>query len=682
MDLPHGGRLRHFFKEWCTITHDREVLNNIAGVKIPFVGDPPVQTKLPREIPMNSKQKAFVDQKLESMLKDRCIMKLKAPLKDGWMNSIFLTPKRDSSFRLICNLSSLNEHILYRHFLMHTIQHALNMMNKSWFLASIDLKDAFSLLYLARSEQKYTQFQWRRQTYCYRSMPQGIAIGPITFVRTTKPLIAWLRAQGVNIMIYIDDTFLCAASAEKLRKDIEITIRAFERFGLVINYSKSILTPVLKLDFLGFSVDAQRYVVSLLQSKRERIFRMCEAILQKPDKAITIRHLAKIIGTFVSCFPCSLQAQLHYRKLERFKILKLQYLSWDSKIVLSELCITEIHWWSVHIFSHAFERQLSQMPINEEMSVDSSGYGWGCAFRGQAAKSRFNAQHMSLSINSKELLAIKFGIQSFLSQLRDSHLLVLSDNRTAISCVRRRGSKQEFRDNLTVELFQMLAKNNITLSITHLAGKLNKTADFYSRTFTAVNTRTEWSLSPFAMQLIKQIAPPFNIDLFASHLNAKHEIFCSRYPSPGAFHIDSFTMSWSGYHPLIHAPYSLIQRVFKKIRQDQVQIAICILPNWKTAIWYPEMLALSVKRPYILPRRVTRELRLPWDPNQQHPLNKTLRLLLVILSGSSSPNKTFRATTQTMLPNLLGENARKNKCPLSFDDGNPSVMKRMRTSLI
>ena len=82
-----------------------------------------------------------------------------------------------------------------------------------------------------------------------------------------KPLLAWLRSQGVHIMIYIDDTLICTESYEKLLHDIEITMGAFECFGFIVNRQKSILIPSLQLDFLGFTLDTDLYRIVLTMSK-------------------------------------------------------------------------------------------------------------------------------------------------------------------------------------------------------------------------------------------------------------------------------------------------------------------------------------------------------------------------------------------------------------------------------
>ena len=56
-------------------------------------------------------------------------------------------------------------------------------------------------------------------------------------------------------------------------------------------------------------------------------------------KHVTIRQLAKLIGLYISTFPASNHAALHYRHLERLKVrqLKINNDKWDRKISIDSL---------------------------------------------------------------------------------------------------------------------------------------------------------------------------------------------------------------------------------------------------------------------------------------------------------------------------------------------------------
>ena len=64
--------------------------------------------------------------------------------EDGQVISpIFLRYKKDGSPRPIINLKNLNSHIVYSHFKIETLKHALDLISEGCWLASFDIKDAY-----------------------------------------------------------------------------------------------------------------------------------------------------------------------------------------------------------------------------------------------------------------------------------------------------------------------------------------------------------------------------------------------------------------------------------------------------------------------------------------------------------------------------------------------------------
>ena len=63
--------------------------------------------------------------------------------EDKYISPIFLTPKSDGSFRMILNLKKVNDHMPYIHFKMETIKSVLNLVTPNYYMAKIDIKDAY-----------------------------------------------------------------------------------------------------------------------------------------------------------------------------------------------------------------------------------------------------------------------------------------------------------------------------------------------------------------------------------------------------------------------------------------------------------------------------------------------------------------------------------------------------------
>ena len=75
-----------------------------------------------------------------------------------FLSTIFVRPKKDGSYRMILNLKPLNEFVSYYHFKMDTIYTTLKLMRPGCFMASVDLKDAYYSVPVAKEDRKYLKF--------------------------------------------------------------------------------------------------------------------------------------------------------------------------------------------------------------------------------------------------------------------------------------------------------------------------------------------------------------------------------------------------------------------------------------------------------------------------------------------------------------------------------------------
>ena len=75
------------------------------------------------------------------------------------ISPIFARGKKDGSVRIILDLSLLNKFIVYRHLKMDTFAHALTLITKNCFMASVDRKDAYYCVSIATDDRKYLRFR-------------------------------------------------------------------------------------------------------------------------------------------------------------------------------------------------------------------------------------------------------------------------------------------------------------------------------------------------------------------------------------------------------------------------------------------------------------------------------------------------------------------------------------------
>ena len=124
----------------------------------------------------------------------------------------------------------------------------------------------------------------------------------------------------------------------------------------------------------------------------------------------------------------------------------------------------------------------------------------------------------------------------------------------------------KYCNDLAFDIWSWAVKKDIWLSASHVPGVENNIADLKSRYF---YDNKEWSLNPYMFEKVCEKFGKPEIDLFATCLNAKCELYVSFKPEPNAFVVDAFTQNWNDIKGYGFPPFSLIGRILAKIKWDE-----------------------------------------------------------------------------------------------------------------
>ena len=200
--------------------------------------------------------------------------------------TIFLRPKKDGLHRPIINLKRLNAFVTYYHFKMETIRTAIQLIRPGCYMASIDLKDAYFSVPIAREHRKFLRFTWDNKLYEFTCLPFGLACAPRVFTKVMKPLVASLRLQGYESCDYLDDSLLLGRTYQECVENVRARLTLTRNLGFTVNEKKSVLTPAQQIDFLGFHLDSKLMRISLPEPKVQSIVSSIEGLLQKQTPII------------------------------------------------------------------------------------------------------------------------------------------------------------------------------------------------------------------------------------------------------------------------------------------------------------------------------------------------------------------------------------------------------------
>ena len=314
-----AGQLREHVSAWESLTSYSFILDAIKHYHIEF--EVPYQAQEPRHIYSSLSDKEVIDGEISKLLL-KGVIERTGHTGNGFASNVFVRPKKDGTYRMILNLKSLNDFVVYQHFNMDNILTALKLMRPKCFMASGDLKDAYYSVPIALEDRKFLKFEWKGDYYQYTCLPNGLACAPRLFTKILKAIYAHLHCVGHVSMGHIDDSFLVGYTRSACELNIQHTVECFASLGFVIHPEKSVLIPTQELEFLGFLLNSISMTNRLPPSKPAHVKSACEDLLS--ETKLTIRELAHVIGLLVSSLPGLQFGRLHYRQLEKDKSRALQ----------------------------------------------------------------------------------------------------------------------------------------------------------------------------------------------------------------------------------------------------------------------------------------------------------------------------------------------------------------------
>lgn len=508
---------------------------------------------------------------------------------------------------------------------MEDYRTVLKLLDHNYYMATLDLKDAYFCLAVNEHDKKKLRFIWKSQMYQFNVLPFGLCTAPFVFTKLLKPVLKYLRSSGLISVNYLDDFISIGQSYTECAYNIETTMNVLQSLGFIINREKSVITPNTECKFLGFIFNSEDMTLCLPQEKKQRIIDKTVELLR--TKKCTIRYFAKFIGILTSSCPAVRYGWMYTKVFEREKFLALGNSdNYNRKMVIAESVREDLRWWQLNIKNSCCPIRGNDYHL--EIYSDASTSGWGVACGDQSSHGNWTEPELTMHINILELKAAFYGLKIFASKLQCCDILLRIDNKTAICYINRMGGVQHTQLNdLARTIWQWCELRNIYVFASYIKSSDNVVADYESR---KINVDTEWELAEYAFTEITDKLGVPTFDLFASSQNYK----CRRYASwkldPYSEIVDAFTFNWKNLSFYAFPPFSIISKVLQKIIKDQAE-GILVVPYWRSQPWYPLWTKLIVSDTiFFSPNKYL--LHSPFRP--YHPLHADLTLVAARLSGS------------------------------------------------
>ena len=158
--------------------------------------------------------------------------------------------------------------IYYYYYRMASIKDVSQNLRHGDWAATVDLKDAYLHVPIAKEHRRFLRFWWRGRSYQFRRLPFGLSSAPRTFTRVTLPIVTLCRARGIRLIAYLDDFLILARSRRELSSHTSIFLDILDKSGFQRNPKKCHLQPRQRFEYLGLLWDSRSLKV-LLQARSQ-----------------------------------------------------------------------------------------------------------------------------------------------------------------------------------------------------------------------------------------------------------------------------------------------------------------------------------------------------------------------------------------------------------------------------
>ena len=530
----------------------------------------------------NKNKDGALHEAVQAMRTKKEIVHVRKPTTLGYYSRLFLVPKPLKRWRPVIGLSILNSHLHVPTFKMETAESIWKSIRYGEWVTSIDLTDAYFHVPIHHQSQKYLRFQTMKGVFQFHALPFGVATAPLEFTWIVKEVKLIAQVRNLRIHQYLDDWLLRSPTKEQCLVDSQNLVKLVQELGWLINFQKSELIPMQKLDFLGYHFDLQRGLVFPTPKKLDWLKNQTISI--RKSLVLTPRKLMSVIGTLSSIEKTVPLGRLHMRPFQWY--LKSHWKfpqSLDKRIQVTVNFLKHLKWWE------DLQNLMAGAPINPHVHnnlvfTDASQKGWGAHLNDLVSSGLWSNKESQPHINVLELKAVLLALKGLQEHLQGKRVLICSDNSTVVSYLNKEGGTHSIE--MCTLIWRILAFTNsrrIQIRARHVPGSLNEIADSLSRRDKVI--QTEWSLH---QQIFNQICRVWHtpmVDLFATHLNHKLPIYVSPVPDKKAWKMDALNICSEGLDSYVFCSVAILPQVVKKIITYPCRM-IVLAPGWQGCLGF------------------------------------------------------------------------------------------------
>ena len=112
------------------------------------------------------------------------------------------------------------------------------MVSKGGFISTDNLEEGYWQVRLNKNHRNYVGVSLDGKFYVANVLILGICDAVFAFAKLVRPVVRYLRSRGINILVYIDDSFICHLSEQLSIKSRNFLLHTLIRCGWLLSVPK------------------------------------------------------------------------------------------------------------------------------------------------------------------------------------------------------------------------------------------------------------------------------------------------------------------------------------------------------------------------------------------------------------------------------------------------------------
>jgi len=399
--------------------------------------------------------------------------------------------------------------------IMHimSLDHAIEFMHPNYFLAKMDISNAFREVPIHNSGWENLSFEWQGVFYMDTRLPFGLRNAPEIFTRITNLIRAMLSTKGIKAtVVYVDDFLIVAQTIEACTQAWLMLKELLTKLGFTVNMKVHKSVPPTKcLTFLGIILDTDVnqdasgiMQARVAQDKLDLILSEAKAVAN--CSMIRRKNLESLVGklNFISKVVYGSRPYLRrmidclYKSKDRLipitKGLQLDVAFWiefaqefNGKAIIIENPIIPPHYLSVDAATDGIKGQggIGGFFNGEYFGVPIAKLAQKGDAEHKKAKSRklypTPTNEQTMHINYLELFAIWWAIVKWGPSWAGYHIIIHTDNEAARFMLNKGTARAPIFMPLLRDITKRMAKGGFRVQGVRVSTEANVLADPLSR---------------------------------------------------------------------------------------------------------------------------------------------------------------------------------------------------------